>query len=390
VAWTEAYDGYWLVTGYDAIREISRHDDLFSSDHDPERVRQGFTGVTVPPTYPLRLGFIEMDAPEHTEMRKALLSWFNQRAVEAWRSSVEDITTAFIDMVIEEGECDLIYSVASPVPAVVTMTLLGAPLDRWRLWSDANHRTVAAGPSGPERDRAIQEMQEVMGDMAHAIAARRAEPEAGEPTNLISVLCRMERDGQPLTTEEILLHCVLIAAGGIDTTTSSIATALKWLAENPEERRRLCTGGPELMKTAVEEFLRISAPVTALARTATCPYDLGGQRVEEGERLLMVYAAANYDPAAFPDPETVDLARSPNPHTSFGLSGHRCIGMHFARLELEVVITEVLKRMPGYSLDHARALRSPDVGVNQGWLEMPIRFTPGSRQGSKFDPTVVS
>src|SRR6266568_322171 len=144
IGWTEAHGGYWVATGYDEIQKISRNDDVFSSDHDPMGRRKSYTGVTIPPTYPIPLGFIEMDAPEHTLIRKALLPWFTQKAVEGWRPVLEDLTTAFIDRVIEAGECDFIEAIASPVPAVLTMMLLGAPLERWGLWSAAHHRTVAA------------------------------------------------------------------------------------------------------------------------------------------------------------------------------------------------------------------------------------------------------
>ena len=386
IGWTEAHGGYWVATGYDEIQKISRNDEVFSSDHDPQGLRKSYTGVTIPVTYPVPLGFIEMDAPEHTLIRKALLPWFTQKAVDGWRPVLEDLTTAFIDRVIEDGECDFIEAIASPVPAVLTMMLLGAPLERWGLWSAAHHRTVAAMPTGPERDQATAEMMQVMGDLVTLIGETRANPPSGEPKNLIELLCVTEIGGRLLANEEILLHAVLITAGGTDTTTTALTFALKWLDYNPEARQRLSEASPELMATAIEEFIRVSAPVTALARTAKCPADVGDQHLEADERVLMFYAAANYDPLRFPDPERVDIERSPNPHTSFGLSNHRCIGMHFARLELDVVLREVLKRMPDFKVDHDGARRNADVGVNQGWVELPVSFTPGRRLGSTFQP----
>jgi cytochrome P450 len=264
--------------------------------------------------------------------------------------------------------------------------LLGAPLERWRLWSDGHHRTVAAMPTGPDRDQATAEMMQIMGDLAVLVGETRANPPTGEPKNLIEVLCTMEVGGRQLTNDEIILHAILITAGGTDTSTTALTLALKWLDCNPEVRQRLADAGPELMATAVEEFIRVSAPVTALARTAKCPIDVGDQHLGADERVLMFYAAANYDPDRFPDPERVDIERSPNPHTSFGLSSHRCIGMHFARLELDVVLREVLKRMPDCKVDHDGARRNADVGVNQGWVKLPITFTPGARLGSTFRP----
>lgn len=385
VAWTEAQEGYWLVTGHPQIREISRDDYTFSSDHDPEGVRRGYEGVTIPPTYPVPLGFIEMDPPEHTAIRKKLMPFFTQKAVEGWRPVLDDLVAAFIDRVIERGECEFVQDISSPIPAVLTMMLLGANTDHWRKWADANHHTTMYAPGTPGQATATEEMMAVMQELSDLINERLDNPEDGEPSNLISFLCRTEINGRRLTHDEILLHSVLLTAGGVDTTTSAMTTAIKWLGEHPEERKRLKEGGPELMKTAIEEFLRISAPVSGLARTATCPYEIAGQKIEKDERILMMFSAANFDPAVFENPEEADLERSPNPHATFGLGAHRCIGQHFARAELEAVIKAVLDRMPDY-VAGSNVRISPDVGVNQSWVELPLTFTPGGKVGSKFKP----
>lgn len=384
VAWTEAQGGYWLVTGHPQIREISRDDYTFSSDHDPEGVRRGYEGVTIPPTYPVPLGFIEMDPPAHTAIRKKLTPFFTPKAVEGWRPVINDLVTAFIDRIIERGECEFVQDISSPVPAVLTMMLLGANTDHWRAWADANHHTTMYAPGSDGHAKATEEMMGVMQELSDLINERLDNPEDGA-SNLISFLCQTEIDGRRLTHDEILLHTVLLTAGGVDTTTASMTAAIKWLGEHPAERQRLKEGGPELMKTAIEEFLRFSAPVSGLARTAKCPYEIAGQKINEHDRILMMFSAANFDPSVFENPETVDLERSPNPHATFGLGAHRCIGQHFARAELESVLRAVLERMPDYVVGAEPSI-SPDVGVNQSWVDLPMTFTSANKMGSTFKP----
>jgi cytochrome P450 len=384
VAWTESNGGYWLVTGHREIREIARKDQLFSSDHDPASLRRGYQGVTIPPNFPVPLGFIEMDAPEHTEIRKALMPWFTVKAVAGWRPMVESMVTAFIDEVIEKGECEFVEDLASPIPTILTMMLMGAPLDRWRIWSRAFHGQVSIAPGLPERAQADAEMAGVMGEITELIAERRRHPVGGKPKDLITFLCETEIGGRLLDPQEIFLHCVLIGAGGIDTTAAATATTIKWLSKHPQQRDFLRSGTPEQMEVAVEEFLRLFAPVTALARTATDDAEIGGQRISADERLLLMYATANYDPAVFEKPDEVDLCRNPNPHATFGLGPHRCIGAPFARMVIQVLVRQVLERLPDYTIDHDQVEIHPDIGVNQGWIRMPMSFTPGPRVGSDF------
>jgi cytochrome P450 len=225
----------------------------------------------------------------------------------------------------------------------------------------------------------------MVGEISQIIAERRAKPPSGEPTDLLGVLCQQEIGGRLLSDQEILLHVVLLIGGGVDTTTSVMGAAVKWLAAHPEERSRL-RENPALMKTATEEFLRLFAPVTGLARTAKCPVDVAGAHFEEGDRVILMYSAANYDPSAFDDPHTVQLDRWPNKHTTFGLGGHRCIGLHIARATFQIVVGEWLRRVPDYTIDNDRAKIYPDVGLNQGWISLPTRFAPGVRVGSEFDP----
>jgi cytochrome P450 len=155
---------------------------------------------------------------------------------------------------------------------------------------------------------------------------------------------------------------------------------LWWLEEHPEQRQRLIDE-PALMEHATEEFLRVFTPVPALARTATTDVELGGQQLCEGDRVLMSFAAANRDPAVFDEPDEAKLDRFPNPHTSFGLGIHRCIGSNLARSWFQLMLRGVLDRMPDYTIDRGAARRNHSIGIINGFINMPATFTPSEPRG---------
>ncbi|ODU07387.1 MAG: hypothetical protein ABS81_01115 [Pseudonocardia sp. SCN 72-86] len=388
VGWSERHGGFWFVTGYDELKQIAVDDKRFSSAFvedpaDPDRL--GYRGVGVPALNPFPFGFLEMDDPDHGYVRRALNPMLTPAAVERWQPVIDDLTDAFIDRVIEAGECDLIDDIASPIPAVLTLMLLGAPVDRWKDWARAAHMANGTSPGTPEKAAAEADMNAMVAEIGALIADLREHPERSVPGSLLDAMMNQEIGGRKLADQEILLHAVLIIAGGVDTTTSVMGAALKWLDRHPQERARLAAD-PSLVPGAVEEFLRVFSPATGLARTAKCPVVVGDQTIEEGERVLLLFAAANYDPSAFDDPTSVIIDRKVNRHTTFGLGGHRCIGLHFARATFVTVLREVLARMPDHSIEHAAAKVYPDISVNQGWISLPMRFTPGTRVGSDFSP----
>jgi cytochrome P450 len=160
-----------------------------------------------------------------------------------------------------------------------------------------------------------------------------------------------------------------------------IASGLRWLAQHPEERERL-RRDPELLPHAREEMLRYFTPTQGLARTVTRDTEVAGVPLSLGDRVFMSFAAANRDPAVFERPDEMILDRMPNPHTTFGLGVHRCLGSHIAQVELDVVFSEVLRRIPDYVVDEGESKRYATVGIVNGWERMPFTFTPGRREGS--------
>ncbi|HVV12660.1 cytochrome P450 [Amycolatopsis sp.] len=376
VAHTEAHGGFWVLSKYADIAEVARDDETFSSYQElPDGSR---TGATIP-AGPLRQVPIEMDPPEFFDYRKLLNGRFSPASVKRWEPYLRDVTTFCIDNFVESGQADLVSALASPVPAILTLELLGLPTTGWRTVSDVTHALVHTLPGSPEHDAAMAGIMGILGQVNETIAARRAEPK----DDLISELVHAEVNGEKMTDARLIEIITLVIFGGVDTTGSLIGSALEWLHHNPAERDRL-RADPALIPTATEEFLRYFSPVPGLARTTTKECTVGGQALAAGERVFLSWSSANYDEEVFDRPDDVVLDRHPNRHQSFGLGIHRCLGSNVARLEFRVVLEEVLRRLPDYVVDTAHAQPYPTIAVVNGWISLPVTFTPGARLGSNF------
>lgn len=370
VAWTEAHGGYWVVTKYDDIATIVRDDLTYSSQHDPEGPKQG---VMLPPI-PTQAGILEMDPPEFRIIRRALASYFSPSAVESLREEILDLTTKCIDEFIENGEAELIDQLASPVPAMLTVRMLGLPMSQWKPLADVYHKGAYL-PSTEENMAQIHGMLlGVYGQLLEAVEARRAEPR----DDLISAVASLRIDGELLSLEVAAGVLQNLAAGGVDTTTSLIAHTLVHLDTVPQDRQFLLED-PARAHIACEEFLRVYTPIPGFARTVTADHEFGGQQLCKDDRIWFSWASGNRDRNMFEDPDEIQLDRFPNRHMSFGLGAHRCLGSNLARTVWEIVMGEILTRLPDYRVDHDAAQRYPDCGDIDGWVSVPVSFTPGSR-----------
>jgi cytochrome P450 len=382
IAWTEAHGGYWIVTDWAGMAAVAADDDTFSS----ARYESGGDGLAIIiPKSPVAPHIpIELDPPEFQLYRKVLMQFAKPAAIARLEPMVERYTTAFIDEVIESGECDLASVIE--VPAVVTIDWLGLDPGDYRRYSSAMFSIIACHPESAEyRQAAAVDIPVIEEQVRRHIAFRRRKPGDDVITGLVQADVR----GRPLTDDEIYSMAELLITGGVGTTASLVGQALVWLAQKPGERRRLVEDRALLDDTALEEFLRVFSPTQALARTVTKAVDLHGCRLRRGDRVLISWASANRDSAQFPDPDTVDLTRLPNRHAAFGIGIHRCAGLHLARALSRSIIGQVLKRMPGYEVDVAGLERYPDQGVNVGWKRIPTRFVPGERRGPR-PPTAAS
>jgi len=384
VAFNERYGGFWVVSGHEEVAAVSRDAATFSSRHLPEPddgVRWlGIAGIPRGRTIPTQ-GIAEVEGPAHAALRRVMNPYLLPQAIAGMRPLMEAATTWFLDERIETGAIDLVLDLANPVPAILTMALVGLPLDDWRDYADLFHGTIAHRPGQPEFDRAVANVPGMLARLGEVAAARRADP--GD--DLLSALAHADVDGRRLTDGELQSVLWNLVAGGLDTTTSLTALALHHLDAHPDQRARLVED-PALVAPATEEFLRYFSVNETLTRTVARDTELGGQRLCRGEHLMLSWLSANRDEAVFDRADEVVLDREANPHLAFGVGPHRCIGMHMARTMFQVLLTSVLARIPDYAVDRdATRFYAGNPELN-GVVTMPATFTPGPRVGPRERP----
>jgi cytochrome P450 len=372
VAWSEANGGYWIISGYEALFDAARNDDVFSS----ARSSDGGDGLTVViPKTPMHLHIpIELDPPDFRKYRKIINAITAPAAVSRMTAMVEFYCTWFVDRVIERGSCDFTEIIG--VPSIVTIDWLGLPLEDWSRFASAHQAVLAQPRDSVEYKHAVQvDLPYLAERMRSTIAQRRAEPRG----DVISYLCVQEIDGRTVTDDEVFSMVDLLVAGGTVTTANLVSQSLIWLYRHQDVRQRLIEE-PELLDRAVEEFLRFFAPSQALARTVIQDVEFHGCELKAGDRALLAWASANRDAAGgFENPDDIDIERWPNRHTSFGVGIHRCAGSHLGRAMGRRLLSEVLSRMPDYEIDLDALVPYAAQGANAGYTSVPATFTPGPR-----------
>jgi cytochrome P450 len=379
VAWNENYGGFWFVTSYDAVARIARDGDTFAHKYEPNAADgvdyQGELGVPRPEGQPA-LGIGEVDGPYHQALRRALAPFFSPGAVQKMRPFMEQSVHWFLDQRICDGHMDLVLDYASPVPAILTMRLMGLPDDNWQLYANLFHSVMAVPEDSDEYANAIAEVPAMMNGVLQFAATRRAEPR----DDLTSFLVRLEFDGKRLDDAQLLDILWNLIAGGVDTTTSQTALTLLHLGTHPDLRQQLIDH-PELHGSATDEFLRYFSVNQQLSRTVTRDVALGGQHLRRNDRVVISWLAANHDEQEFERADEIVLDRAPNRHVAFGLGPHRCIGSHLARLMSEVMVKAVLDRIPDYQVDVGGVYEYLGNPSMTGLGTLPVTFTPGVKRG---------
>jgi cytochrome P450 len=380
VAWNTNYGGFWFVSSYDAVTQIARDGDTFAHKYEPDAADgvdyQGETGVPRPEGQPA-LGLGEVDGPYHLALRRALTPFFSPGAVEKMRPFMEQSVHWFLDQRIGDGRMDLVLDYASPVPAILTMRLMGLPYDDWQLYAKLFHSIMAVPQNSDEYNEVLAEAPALMEGLLKFAASRRVDPR----DDLTSFLVQFEFDGKRLDDAQLIDILWNLIAGGVDTTTSQTALSLLHLGTHPDLRQQLIDH-PELYRTATEEFLRYFSVNQQLSRTVTRDVVLGGQQLRRNDQLIISWLAANHDEREFERPDEVVLDRAPNRHVTFGLGPHRCIGSHLARVMFEVMVRAVLDRIPDYRVDLggvSEYLGNPSM---TGLAKLPVTFTPGVARGT--------
>ncbi|OBG41617.1 cytochrome P450 [Mycobacterium sp. E3198] len=377
VAWNTNYGGFWFLSSYDAVSQAARDGDTFAHKYEPNSADgvdyQGEMGVPRPEGQPA-LGIGEIDGPYHLALRHALAPFLSPGAVQKLKPFMEQKAHEFLDHKIADGHMDLVLDYASPVPAILTMKLMGLPLDNWHLYANLFHSVMAIPQDSPAYLDAISQVPAMMQEVIDYAATRRANPK----DDLTSFLIQFEFDGQRLTDEQLLNILWNLIAGGVDTTTSQTALTLLHLGTHPQLRQQLIDH-PELYRTATDEFLRYFSVNQTLSRTVTKDVELHGHHLRKSDKVVISWLSANHDEEEFEKPDEIILDRTPNRHLAFGLGPHRCIGSHLARLMSEVMVRAVLDRIPDYHVDVDNVHQYLGNPSMTGLGKLPVTFTPGAK-----------
>ena len=366
--------GFWAVTRHADVVEVNRDWDRFSSN------KRG-TLIDDMPSEQLaqqQLMMLNMDPPLHTRYRLLINKGFTPRMVAQLEDAMRQRTTAIVDEICEKGECDFVTDVAAELPLQVIADILGVPQEDRHLVFDWSNRMVgAADPEYAGAEESGMEAAMELYTYAHDLAgARRADPH----DDIISILLRAEVEGHTLSELELDMFFLLLSVAGNETTRNGIAHGMLALIEHPDQRQRLIDDRT-LIPSAVEEILRWGTPVMCFRRTATRDTEVGGQPIAEGDKVVIWYISANRDEAVFEDPFRFDVGRTPNEHVSFGGGGpHFCLGAHLARMEMRVMFTELLQRVPDWQL--AGPVKRLQSNFINGIKHLPVSFSPGPRFGS--------
>lgn len=344
----------WFLTRYDDVVKILMDDERFTRDPalalTPEELDRLRGSVASTEFAFVENHMLNKDGPDHRRLRRLVTKAFTPRIVEQMRPRIQEIADELLDAVEPRGEMDLVDDYAFPLPIVVIAELMGIPADdrnRFRTWSN----TVVSPALTPESlEEFAAQMKQFVDYLRELFARRRAEP----GPDLISALLQAEDGGQTLSEHELFSMVVLLIVAGHETTVSLIGNGTLVLLEHPDQLE-LLRADPSLIGTAVEELLRFEGPVErALTRWATTDVEVDGHTIRRGEAVIAIIGSANRDEDRFDRPETLDLTRQDSKHIAFGRGSHYCLGAPLARLEGEIALATLFRRLPGLRLNVTR------------------------------------
>ncbi|MCD2111603.1 cytochrome P450 [Rhodococcus rhodochrous] len=367
VVYSTAYGGHWIVTRYKEVHEVLRDPETFSSY--PNNLVNAGDGKFLP---------LELDPPEHTAYRVALQPLFSPNRMKALTERIRSVVNELIDGFAWKGEAEFVSEFAHELPTRVFLALMDWPLEDAPMFTEATDIALMGKPGASEEESAnarAEAAQQMFGYFHKIIGERRANPGDDVTSTLIHTEIELPDGKRLLTDEELARMFFLLLIAGLHTVQGSLAWAIIHLVNRPDQRTALIED-EGLLPSAVEEILRIEAAVI-MGRRATRDVELGGVRIKEGDQIIVMLCSANRDSEEFDDPNSLDLARTPNRHLSFGAGPHRCLGSHLARLELSIALEELHRRIPDYELVESDP---PILHATQvrGCIRLPIRFTPTS------------
>jgi cholest-4-en-3-one 26-monooxygenase len=372
IHWTESFEefpeeaGFWSVTTAEDVHTVSRDFRTYSSERGGVIAAAG--------GFPLELAqamFIGMDPPKHDRLKALFQAGFTPRRIADHEDAIRAIVTRTLDRLEDRDTCDLVSDVAQPAVSRVIGSFMGISEEDDAIWAKLMNSTLGAGdpdlnPHGFE-GAVERDVPEVFERCRKLIAERQERP----TEDLTSVLVHAEVDGEKLEEHEIVMGFFLLMAAGNDSTKATYCSGMRALMED-REQLQLLLDDPSLIPDAVEEALRMFPAFAHFRRTATCDTELHGQKIKEGEKVVMWYVSSNRDETRYEDADRFDLRRK-GEHQAFGAGGrHFCLGTALARLELRVMIEETLRRYPTIELA-GTPLHAESLFLNQ-LKTLPVRL----------------
>lgn len=347
--------GFWVVTKHQDVKEISLRSDVFSSLEKTALPR--YKDGTVPEQIERgKFVLLNMDAPQHTRLRKIVSRAFTPRAVERLRGDLNERARRIVAAASAEGAGDFVEQVSCELPLQAIAGLMGVPQqERKKIFHWSNEMVGDQDPEFANNDAIAASVELIMYGMAMA-ADRAAHP----ADDLVTTLVQADVDGHKLSDDEFGFFVILLAVAGNETTRNSITQGMMAFTDHPDQWTLFKRERPS---TTADEIVRWATPVTSFQRTALVDYELSGVQIKKGQRVVMFYRSANFDEEVFTDPFTFDILRDPNPHVGFGGSGaHYCMGANLARMTIDVMFNAIADGMPDLvSAGTPERLRS-------GWL----------------------
>ncbi|VEG57959.1 cytochrome P450 [Mycolicibacterium aurum] len=361
-------NGLAAATTHRAVLDAERNPELFSS------------AGGIRPDQPGMPYMIDMDDPAHVLRRKLVNSGFTRKRVMDKLPSIERLCDTLIDAVIERGECDFVRDIAAPLPMAVIGDMLGVlPQEREMLlkWSD----DLVCGLSSTVDEATIKLLMDTFAAYTaftmDVIAKRRAEP----TDDLFSILVHAEVEGERMSDDEIVFETLLILIGGDETTRHTLSGGTEQLLRH-RDQWEAAVADPSLLPCGIEEMLRWTSPVKNMCRTLTADTEFHGTSLKSGEKIMLMFESANFDEDVFENPESFDMYRNPNNHLAFGFGTHFCLGNQLARLELKIMLSRVLERLPDLQLADPDMLPLRPANFVSGLESMPVVFTPSKPIGA--------
>ncbi len=361
----------WVVTRYDDVLRVL-HDFSAQRTPTPEQLASMGLAHLSPIARVMVKQMLFLDAPAHTRLRSLASYAFTPQRVSVLRTRIQEIVESLLDAVHSAGRMDMIADLAEPLPNIVTAEMLGVPVEDHRqlkAWSTDFAEMLGNFQHNPDHvPKVLRAVEEMTAYFRERIREQRTNPAEG----LIHSLLTAKVDGDSLTEEEVVANSIVTMVGGQETTTNLIGNGILALLRNPGPLQML-RNDPSLVPSAVEELLRYDCPSQHTARLAPEDAILGGKTIRKRQAVIAVMAAGNRDPERFSDPDRLDITRKDNRHLAFGWAAHFCFGAALARIEGQVALEAILRRMPNLKLEPTPLAWRANLGL-RGLTALPVSF----------------